>query len=177
MKINEIILKEELDQKEADMVYQGLISSSDPYDRQVAQSFMKTRNDPRHASVDSAQQAAETQARNEMKKKVAKIKQAEADGKIKVQEPNKQSEKIKREYSDKFYGNQYVQIKRDTALVQDLKKYLPIIDQGIVKATSSGLVAGANLSGAFDTGLMSLLPATTVKYQSKFGSKPGYLQK
>ena len=33
MKINDIILKEELDQKEADMVYQGLIASGEEYDK------------------------------------------------------------------------------------------------------------------------------------------------
>ena len=55
MKINDIVLKEEIDQKEADLVFQGLVASGDPYDKQVANEFQKTRLDPRYTSVDAAQ--------------------------------------------------------------------------------------------------------------------------
>ena len=82
MKINDIILKEEIDQKEADLVFQGLVASGDPYDKQVANEFQKTRLDPRYTSVDAAQQAAETRARNAMKAKINKLKRAEEQGKI-----------------------------------------------------------------------------------------------
>ena len=84
MKINDIILKEELDQKEADMVYQGLIASGEEYDKMVAREFQITRNDPRHTSGDTAQQAAETRARNKMKKSIDKIKKAEDAGNLTI---------------------------------------------------------------------------------------------
>ena len=92
MKINDIILKEELDQKEADMVYQGLIASGEEYDKMVAREFQITRNDPRHTSVDTAQQAAETRARNKMKKSIDKIKKAEDDGNLTI-DPKKDVKK------------------------------------------------------------------------------------
>ena len=83
MKINDIILTEQIDQKEADMVYQSLIAAGDPYDKEVAKEFQSTRLDPRYTSIDAAQQAAETKARQKTKAKINKLKNAEAKNEIK----------------------------------------------------------------------------------------------
>ena len=162
MKINDIILKEELDQKEADMVYQGLIASGEEYDKMVAREFQITRNDPRHTSVDTAQQAAETRARNKMKKSIDKIKKAEDDGNLTI-DPKKDVKK--RDYSDKFYGNQYV----DRSFVADLNKYMPIIAVMNEPDTIGKLGKVLGKGYASGKGLSALLDPGELKSPSKLG--------
>ena len=122
MKINDIILKEEIDQKEADLVFQGLVASGDPYDKQVANEFQKTRLDPRYTSVDAAQQAAETRARNAMKAKINKLKRAEEQGKIKVADPSQQSDAIKKKYQRGWNEETHGKL-RGEFTPQEFKKY------------------------------------------------------
>tara|TARA_R110002074_G_scaffold310910_1_gene481800 strand:- start:1578 stop:2105 length:528 start_codon:yes stop_codon:yes gene_type:complete len=66
MKINDIVLTEAVDQVEASQLYTALISSNDPYLKRIAYYFQSTRNDQKHTTVDSAQQAAEGMVRREM---------------------------------------------------------------------------------------------------------------
>lgn len=71
MKINDIILEAGMSpdqQKEAQAVYTALVSSNDPYLNRVAYYFASTRNEIRHRTVDSAQQAAEAMVRREVTK-------------------------------------------------------------------------------------------------------------
>ena len=71
MKINDIILESGMSpdqQKEAQAVYTALVSSNDPYLNRVAYYFASTRNEIRHRTVDSAQQAAEAMVRREVTK-------------------------------------------------------------------------------------------------------------
>jgi len=171
MKINDIILTEQIDQKEADMVYQSLIAAGDPYDKEVAKEFQSTRLDPRYTSIDAAQQAAETKARQKTKAKINKLKNAEAKNEIKVADPKDHSAEVKKQYSDKFYGNQYVDNpNRPPEFVNDLKKYMPVIDQGFIKGVESGIVGAINFTAdVADTDLARLLPTPKVAYQSKLG--------
>tara|TARA_Y100000768_G_scaffold158864_1_gene118607 strand:- start:3390 stop:3914 length:525 start_codon:yes stop_codon:yes gene_type:complete len=169
MKINDIILKEEIDQKEADMVYQSLIASGDPYDKQVAQQLQRTRTDPRYTSVDAAQQAAETRARNEMKTKINKLKTAEETGKIKVADPNEQSNAIRKKYQRGWNEETHGKL-RGEFTPQEFKKYLPVIDQGFVKGVETGVVGLVKFTSDYaDTDLAKLLPTPQVSYQSKLG--------
>lgn len=169
MKINDIILKEEIDQKEADLVFQGLVASGDPYDKQVANEFQKTRLDPRYTSVDAAQQAAETRARNSMKAKINKLKRAEEQGKIKVADPNQQSNAIKKKYQRGWNEETHGKL-RGEFTPQEFKKYLPVIDQGFVKGVETGVVGLVKFTSDYaDTDLAKLLPTPQVSYQSKLG--------
>ena len=169
MKINDIILKEEIDQKEADLVFQGLVASGDPYDKQVANEFRKTRLDPRYTSVDAAQQAAETRARNSMKAKINKLKRAEEQGKIKVADPNQQSDAIKKKYQRGWNEETHGKL-RGEFTPQEFKKYLPVIDQGFVKGVETGVVGLVKFTSDYaDTDLAKLLPTPQVSYQSKLG--------
>lgn len=141
MKINEII-KEEIDQREADKVYQSLIATNSPMARLTAYYFQQTRNSARHTSIDSAQQEAEILA----KAALDKIDQSKQQG----YEPlNKIDTEKYKTYSDKFYGNQYVKIGR-AQLPSELQAYLPVLDKGLGKAASSGFQAGKNISKLFD---------------------------
>tara|TARA_B100000900_G_C20539510_1_gene699824 strand:+ start:573 stop:1094 length:522 start_codon:yes stop_codon:yes gene_type:complete len=169
MKIYDIILKEEIDQKEADLVFQGLIASGDPYDKEVAKQFQKTRIDPRYTSVDAAQQAAETRARNEMKAKINKLKRAEAEGKIKVKDPKDQSDKVKSMYKRGWNEETHGKL-RGEFTPQEFKKYLPVIDQGLVKGVETGIVGLVKFTSDYaDSDLAKLLPSPQVSYQSKLG--------
>lgn len=123
---------------EANALYMALASSPDQEDQLIAYYFQTTRNNVAHKTVDSAQRAAERLAKKA-------LKQINAQG---GKKPINTQQELK-QYSDKFRGNQYVKIGRDK-LPNELKAYLPIIDQGISKAFTSGWQAGKNLSKLFD---------------------------
>lgn len=74
MRINELF--EAIDQKEADEVLRGLIATGDSV---TAKYFMQTRYDPRHASIDSAQRAAERMAKRELDRDSNKPNQFKTD--------------------------------------------------------------------------------------------------
>lgn len=74
MRINELF--EAIDQKEADEVLRGLIATGDSV---AARYFMQTRYDPRHASIDSAQRAAERMAKRDLERETDKPNQFKTD--------------------------------------------------------------------------------------------------
>lgn len=110
MKIIDIV--ETIDQKEADEVLKSLVASGDP----AAPYFQKTRYDPRHSTIDSAQRAAERMWSSEQRRKKSADDRPSADSTpAKFVDMPKQAEPGKKEpkpnnasdWDDRFYGNQH----------------------------------------------------------------------
>ena len=123
MKINDIIL-EKLDQAAVDQVAVSLKTNPDPEAQLTYYHLQRERGNPAHVSVDSAQQASEIKAKNQMRRiEDMKKNKDSKDNNLKL----KNNDEVK-QYSDNFRGNQYVTIARKQ-LPTELKAYLPIIDE------------------------------------------------
>lgn len=123
MKINDIIL-EKLDQAAVDQVATSLKTNPDPEAQLTYYHLQRERGNPAHVSVDSAQQASEIKAKNQMRRiEDMKKNKDSKDNNLKL----KNNDEVK-QYSDNFRGNQYVTIARKQ-LPTELKAYLPIIDE------------------------------------------------
>lgn len=123
MKINDIIL-EKLDQSAVDQVATSLKTNPDPEAQLTYYHLQRERGNPAHVSVDSAQQASEIKAKNQMRRiEDMKKNKDSKDNNLKL----KNNDEVK-QYSDNFRGNQYVTIARKQ-LPTELKAYLPIIDE------------------------------------------------
>lgn len=123
MKINDIIL-EKLDQAAVDQVAVSLKTNPDPEAQLTYYHLQRERGNPAHVSVDSAQQASEIKAKNQMRRiEDMKKNKDNKDNNLKL----KNNDEVK-QYSDNFRGNQYVTIARKQ-LPTELKAYLPIIDE------------------------------------------------
>ena len=110
MKIIDIV--ETIDQREADEVLKSLVASGDP----AAPYFQKTRYDPRHSTIDSAQRAAERMWSSEQRRKKSADERPSTDSTpAKFADVPKKAEPIKKEpkstdasdRDDRFYGSQH----------------------------------------------------------------------
>ena len=103
MKLRELIT-EAIDQTAADEVLRGLIAAGDT----SAKYFQMTRYDTRYKSVDTAQRAAELMAkRAEVNKSTPATAKTAAPAPAKTPKVQPKAEPEPRDYSDRFYGNQY----------------------------------------------------------------------
>ena len=132
MRISELF--ETIDQEEANQIYQSLKASGDHL---TALYFQSTRNDIKHKSIDSAQRAAERMAATQQKKIDAAERRKQPQHKPERYVPPK-------EYSDNFRGNQYVTRARKE-LPPQLKRFLPIIDQGLIGTVTGNWSLGMNI--------------------------------
>jgi len=155
MKINEITtLFERLEQSAVDQVATSLKYNPDPEAQLTYFHLQRERGNPAHTSVDSAQQAAEIRAKQDIRK----IEKAQ-------KEPPEKQMKLKndtevKQYSNNFRGNQYVTVARKQ-LPTELKAWLPIIDGANPEEFFKGnWNIGSNLAS---------LGGQTIKKQSKLG--------
>lgn len=110
--------------------------------------FLAAANNTRHTTIDSAQRAAELEARK-IEREIEQERSRHAD---RLANAKQRGDNIpdyaptqKRQFSDKFYGNQYVNVARKQ-LPKELQAYLPIIDKGMATAMTSGFGAGKRLA-------------------------------